>query len=254
MPELWKILLGAVIAGCFAGGLVIWNRSKTYRTCAFCLFLLGGMIGVYWLLTVLMLYLPILARVLMWGIGVLLGAFLLLAGITGGFVLRTAYTKPEPDYPYLLVLGCVVNGTKPTRSLLDRIEGAAAYLRDNPRTVCIVSGGLGPRASITEAECMRRELIERGIETERIRLEPKAKTTWENLIFSREMIQQETGSLPDTLALVSSEYHMFRTGLMAKKQGFTMLPVPAKTGKFILRLNYTLREIGAVWRMMVEKD
>lgn len=252
MTELWKALLGAVIAGCFAGGLLIWNRSKTYRTCAFCLFLLGGAIGAYWLLAVLMLYLPMLARVLLWAFSGLLAAFLLLAAITGGLVLHTAYTKPEPGCPYLLVLGCVVNGTTPTRSLRDRLDGAAEYLRTNSNTICIVSGGLGPRATITEAECMFRELIVRGIEPERIWLELQAKTTWENLLLSRELIRQKTGVCPDRLAVVSSEYHMFRTGLMAKKQGFTMLPIPAKTGKRILRINYTLREIGAIWRMILE--
>ena len=69
----------------------------------------------------------------------------------------------------------------------------------------------------------------------------------ENLDFSLALIQEKTGVRPDTLAITSSEYHLFRAGMMAKSMGVTSQPVPSKTQWFALRLNYTLREIVAIW-------
>jgi len=49
--------------------------------------------------------------------------------------------------------------------------------------------------------------------------------------------------------VVSSEFHLFRAGLMAEKMGLTIVGIPAKTSWVSLRINYFLREIAAVWRL-----
>ncbi len=253
MPEILTGLLWIAVALALGAGVGIYIRSRTYRTCGFCLIMLGSMMAVYRLIFLLRPQYPLASDVLIWCVSIPLALFLLMAGITGFCIIRTAVTKPRAGYPYLVVLGCVVKGKTPTSSLRDRITGAYEYLRKNPQTRCIVSGALGPKAQITEAECMFRELIVLGIEPERIVLEEQARNTWQNLQFSAEIITRETGSRPGEIAVVTSEYHLFRTGIMARRQNLQLLPVPAATGRFILRLNYTLREIGAVWRMLLKR-
>ncbi|MCD7909341.1 MAG: YdcF family protein, partial [Clostridium sp.] len=67
-----------------------------------------------------------------------------------------------------VVLGAAVKGDTPGQALRGRIEAAARYLKENPRTTAIVSGGKGPGEDITEAECMERELVRLGVPPERI--------------------------------------------------------------------------------------
>ena len=57
--------------------------------------------------------------------------------------------------------------------------------------------------------------------------------------------------LPQTVAVVSSEYHLYRAKYWADKAGFTALGVPAETTLPVLRLNYFLREGAAVGRLLV---
>ena len=66
-----------------------------------------------------------------------------------------------------------------------RLDTAIGFLKDNPETICIVSGGLGYNEPMTEAEGMARYLEQNGIAAERIQLEDQSKTTQQNMEFSR---------------------------------------------------------------------
>ena len=94
-------------------------------------------------------------------------------------------------------------------------------------------------------------LTDRGIDPVRIRLEDKATSTWENLNFSLNLIEEETGVRPAQIGLVSSEFHLFRASLFAGECGVEAVGIPGKTGDFIHFLNYYLREIAGVWHYMI---
>ncbi len=177
---------------------------------------------------------------------VLLCIGVLAAAITEGFIIRAATGQPE-GADCLIVLGAGVNGTTPSLSLKERLDAAHAYLQANPETVCIVSGGQGPGEDITEAECMYRYLTARGIAGERIIREDRSTSTAENLAFSKLLLPEGTRSI----AVLSSEYHLFRAGLIARDQGLDPILVPAQTSWLALRVNYYLREIAAVWYYMI---
>ena len=148
---------------------------------------------------------------------------------------------------YIVVLGAGVDGTVPSLSLRERLDAAYDYLIAHPQTICVVSGGQGDGEDITEAECMYMDLIRRGIDPERIWQEDQATTTAENLRYSLALIEERTGKRPTQIGLVSSEYHLYRAGRMAADQGVSAVGIPAHTGLTILRWNYYLREIAAVW-------
>ena len=97
----------------------------------------------------------------------------------------------QPETEYLIVLGCQIRGTRITRSLKYRLGKAAEYGKENPETILIVSGGQGFGEDISEAQAMREYLLEKGIEENRIWLEDKSTNTYENMKFSREMIEKE---------------------------------------------------------------
>ena len=173
------------------------------------------------------------------------------AAITAGFIVKAAHPGSQPACDYIVVLGAGVRGTVPSLSLSERIRAAYDYLSANPNTTAILSGGQGPGEEITEAACMYRELTEMGIDGSRLLLEENSTSTIENLQFSMDILEEKTGQRPHRIGIVSSEYHIFRATLFAKRLGLESRGIPAKTTWFALRLNYYLREIVAVWKYLV---
>ena len=112
-------------------------------------------------------------------------------------------------------LGARVNGTEPSLSLQTRTNAAVRYLRENPETKVIASGGQGDDEIITEASCIIRLLKEAGIEEERIICEDRATSTAENIRFSYELIDDPHA----TVGVVTNGYHMFRAKLIARSHG-----------------------------------
>ena len=134
--------------------------------------------------------------------------------------------RPKAGAP-AIVLGCEVRGEKPSRALSSRIDAAAAYLQENETAVAILSGGKGSGERISEAACMQRELVKRGIAPERLYVEDTSRSTRENLINSGKILEEK--GLGQDAAIVTSEFHCYRAMLIAKKEGISAGAVPAKT-------------------------
>ena len=98
---------------------------------------------------------------------------------------------------------------------------------------------------------MFNELTARGIPARRLWLEDRSTSTWENLNFSLDLIEEKTGTRPETIGLVSSEYHLYRAGLFARDCGVTAVGIPAKTSWLTIRINYFMREVGGIWHYLV---
>lgn len=69
--------------------------------------------------------------------------------ITGGIIARSAQGTEKAEADYLIVLGCQVNGTVPSRMLRQRLDAALDYLNTYPDSIAIVSGGMGSGEAIT---------------------------------------------------------------------------------------------------------
>ena len=175
----------------------------------------------------------------------------LAAAVTAGFIVRAAHPGELPGCDYVVVLGAGVRGTVPSLALRERVNAAYNYLTANPQAIAVLSGGQGPGEDITEAACMYRELTQMGIDPSRLLMEEHSGSTIENLRFSLDLLEAETGARPGKIAIVSSEYHIFRSCLFAKSLGLEAAGVPARTSWFTLRLNYYLREIVAVWKYLI---
>lgn len=150
------------------------------------------------------------------------------------------------DADYLIVLGAAVHGDTPSLSLVERLTAAKDYLDKHPNTVAIVSGGQGSGENVSEAQAMYDWLCKSGIDHERIIMEDKAVSTYENLKFSREIINGRSNNPAPTIAVVSSEYHLFRAKLIAKSLDMEIHTVAAHTTYFTVKLNYFIREAFGV--------
>lgn len=178
-------------------------------------------------------------------------AGILVLGVTEALIIKASFGSPQTEIDYLVVLGAKVNPDGPSVSLQDRIDAAYEYLSGHPDVIAIVSGGKGADEPMSEAECMYNALVAGGIDADRIWMEDKATSTWENLHFSLDLIEERTGERPEKLGVLSSEYHLFRASLFAKRCGVEFVGVPASTSLPTVKLNHFLREIAGVWHYII---
>ncbi len=135
-------------------------------------------------------------------------------------VIVTGY-EPSKDKDFIIVLGSglMADGT-PTPLLAGRIERALKFYHDQlfetrKAPVFITSGGQGSDEVNSESEAMRRYLIAKGIPADQIIQENRSTDTYENMLFSKQIIDQIR---PDAKVIYSTtNYHVFRSGLWARR-------------------------------------
>ena len=168
------------------------------------------------------------------------------------FIIKNARTDRDPGRDYLIVLGAAVYKDQPSLTLIRRLEGALDYLETYPDSVAIVSGGMGPGETVTEAQAMYDWLIAAGVDPARVLTEPKASSTEENLKFSFDIIRSRGDEPAGKVAIVSSAYHLYRAKCLAAKLGVPdAAGVAAPWGYFFVMLNYFIREAFGVTHFWV---
>ena len=128
------------------------------------------------------------------------------------------------------------------------VENKAPFVVSIPQTMNLLRSQLAvrdwPYPYLTE---LLGKLTEMGIDPERIWMEDRATSTVENFQFSLALIEEKTGSRPDTLGVLSSEFHLLRARMFARQEGVTPVAIPARTTDLPTFLRYFLREIVMVW-------
>lgn len=153
----------------------------------------------------------------------------------------------EVKCDYIVILGASVKGEKLSFSLENRLNKAKDYLKENPNIKIIVSGGQGDGEYISEAEAMKRYLIQNGIKENNIIKEDKSTNTYENIVNSKKIIDSFDGKNEKVL-IVTSDYHMYRAKVIAKDNNIEAYGIPSKTPFFLL-LNHYIREYFAIIKM-----
>ena len=179
-------------------------------------------------------------RVLKW---VAAGCYALAACIflvCGFLMIRSCRQSASSDADAVIVLGAAVHGEKVTWVLENRLNTAKTYLDSHPDCICVVSGGMGNEENVTEASAMKKYLVEHGTEPERILMEENATNTPENFIYSKSIIYDILGN-DAKIAFVTTDFHIFRAGRVAKSLGIDTFGIPAPD-VWYLRLNNFLRE------------
>lgn len=148
---------------------------------------------------------------------------------------------PKENLDYVIVLGAGLRGEEPTRPLFLRIQKAYNYSVRNENTKVIASGGQGPDEIVSEAEVIRRNLIQMGLEENRILIEDESTDTVENFRNSKELIPE--GS---SVGIVTNGFHLYRSELIASALGYENISgVPAQT-LFPVGIHYVVREFFGV--------
>ena len=138
------------------------------------------------------------------------------------FVLYSVFIQIMPhrmNFDYVIIHGCGLSGgNRMTRLLSNRVDKAIQiYGKCAKKPFIIPSGGQGSDERVSEARVMSDYLIAHGIPADHILLEDRSTTTRENLLYSRQIIDNRQSS--GRVALVSSNYHIYRCLLLARDVG-----------------------------------
>ena len=167
------------------------------------------------------------------------------------FILTPEFVGIEDKAEHVILLGGGIDKDgKLPKSVISRVEKAAEYLKANPESICVVSGGKLDWHPFAEAPELKNQLVKRGVAAERILVEDKALDTIQNFQLSCKMLAEYKGvSVQEILetptAVVTSRFHLRRSERLARRMGFTNIKgIPAKCPEIYVLHNY-VREICA---------
>lgn len=231
LPNLLGIFLGlSIIAGFFAIAVMIINDYE------------GGELEVkiYTLISVAAIY------IFCYFVNMLLSTILC-------SIFAVGYSIPY-DVDYIIILGCAIrkDGT-PTPILRGRIDRAIEFEQKQfevtgKHAVFVPSGGQGSDEVISEAESMKQYLISQGIPEERILPEDKSVNTYQNMLFSKQLIEKQVESLDDVhIAFATTNYHVFRGYTLAKRVGMAAHGLSAKTKLYFFPNAFVREFIGLLY-------
>ena len=175
---------------------------------------------------------------------------LLVFVIAEGCIVSQMSAEPKEDLDYMIVLGAQVHGERPSRALKLRLEKAAQEWERCGKPTLLLSGGQGDGESITEAECMKRFLVEKGIPEDKMILEDESVSTMENLQFCARLSdckEKKTG-------IVSNNFHVYRALKLAKKQGYQDVCGVSAGSDWRYQIHYMVREAFALVKEKIKRN
>ncbi|AHU89385.1 membrane protein [Trueperella pyogenes] len=152
------------------------------------------------------------------------------------------------DYDFIIIHGAgLADGVRVTPLLASRIDKAieAFGASTNPKVKIIASGGQGPDEKVTEAEAIAEYTVSRGIAPERVLLEDRSTTTWQNLRMSKDLAVADSGLENPRFLFVTNNYHVLRTSFYARKLGLLGEGLGAKTARYYIPTAF-MREYVAI--------
>ena len=147
--------------------------------------------------------------------------------------LKAAKHQPPRDRDVILILGCWFrpDGTLPPL-LKGRADRAIAFWKEQKeetgkKALPIPSGGQGKDEPMPEAAAIRAYLLAQGIPENVMLTEERSASTLQNMAYSRKLMEEN--DLDGNVAYVTTNYHVFRSGLWAAQTGLPAECIGSKT-------------------------
>lgn len=150
--------------------------------------------------------------------------------------------RRRKPYKHIIVLGCGLgrDGMTVTPLLAGRVDKGIQVYRNNPGSLLIMSGGQGADEKIAEGQAMKDHALAQGVPEEDILVEDRSTSTRENLMFSRQLLDQ-SGRGEGPVLVVTTKYHVLRALLLAKELDMPSEGRGSKT-KLYFSINAFVRE------------
>ena len=161
-------------------------------------------------------------------------------------IIRTARSVPDDDAKWVVILGAKVNDSGVSLEFARRIDAAAEFLKKNPGSVAVTTGGKGDDEPVSEGEVAAERLMSLGVEKERILVEKASESTRENFEFAKAVMEANGYEDGEEIIIVSSAFHLYRASKIAEVSGFDNISYMGVRGKLYLLPQYYLREYAAI--------
>lgn len=147
-----------------------------------------------------------------------------------------------------IVLGAALWNDTPSPGLEERLDRAVQDYRDGYFEFIIVTGGKDKGAEITEAEGMAAYLEAKGIPENAILPEDKATSTYENLLYSKSIMEERGLS---RAILITHDFHGRRALEIARTLGYEAPKLSLVHTQVLNETYYTTREVLAYtkWKL-----
>ncbi|MCS7461173.1 YdcF family protein [Paenibacillus doosanensis] len=150
-----------------------------------------------------------------------------------------------------IVLGAALWNGEPSPALKERLDRAALLYKQRRIAHIIVSGGPDRSDSqLTEADGMRSYLLRFGIPDTAVVMERRSTSTYENILFSREIVQRNDWH---STVIITHKYHAPRALDIAKFVGLEHPEVSAVDSKVLMMSWHQSRETMAWIKWELDK-
>ncbi|MCI6272668.1 MAG: YdcF family protein [Erysipelotrichaceae bacterium] len=219
--------------------------KKESRSLANFLSLFLGLFLIFWIFvpnlinnTIINFILSIIGIIFSYGI------LMFMAFFTTSCIYPSYFIFEKVDYIIILGAG-LINGNKVSKLLASRIDKGInlfnSQIKKGFSPKIIMSGGQGNDETLPESIAMKKYAMEQGINEDDIIVEDKSKNTYENMLFSKTIINDENAKV----VFSTNNFHVYRAGIYAKKAKLNAKGIGSKT-KFYYWYNAIIREYIAV--------
>jgi uncharacterized SAM-binding protein YcdF (DUF218 family) len=166
----------------------------------------------------------------------LLISFVLLLLFSNGFIYQTVFNKWEvkpvqlkKKYDYGVLLGGMISLNSTSENIKfgessDRLLYTVKLYQDNVINKIIITGASGSlQSEIIEAEFLKLYLVKIGIPETDIICETKSQNTFQNAVYTAELLLSNNKSTPSCL-LITSDFHYKRALACFKKNNLQVDP------------------------------
>ncbi|ANC22581.1 membrane protein [Bacillus cereus] len=159
------------------------------------------------------------------------------------------FNRPRRNQDFIIVLGSGLINDKVPPLLASRINKAIDFYWkqaavNTPPTI-IFSGGQGPDEGLPEAEAMQNYAVEKGIPLEHTVQENRSVNTYQNMLFSKEIMDSLKPEGKYKSIFTTNNFHLFRAGIYARQAGLNSQGIGSKTA-FYYWPNAMIREYVAI--------
>lgn len=262
----WILAAGAVI--CLAYFVIIVVYAGFGTASAFIWLLLGGLLAAA--AVGLKYYQKYPERVELWipvSLVTLCASGLVILLVVQILIFGRIPSTAESGLDYVIVLGTSVKEDGISKTLKLRLDKAAEYAAENPESILVLSGAQGAGEPMAEAQAMQEYLLEQGVTEEQMILENRSYSTLENIVYSRLLIEKDreekkaqwqkerpehtfpampVADKPVKIGIVTSNFHLFRARMIARKQGLADVRGIASESDRVLFVHFCLRDSLAI--------
>jgi uncharacterized SAM-binding protein YcdF (DUF218 family) len=149
----------------------------------------------------------------------------------------------------IVVLGAAQYDGRPSPVLRARLDHALDLYRDDVAPMLIMTGGMAPGDTVSEAAVGRRYAVRRGVPEDAVLTERAGESSEESLRAVAALMRRQG---MESAVLVSDPFHMLRLRILAARFGIRAFSSPTRSspiyGNARQQWRHTLREsVGLPW-------